>query len=262
MDIDAKSKTWSALVNSEDVKYYIPNYQRYYSWTRNKELPELWSDLIAAFKNKTTYFMGTLLFSKKSDGNFDVVDGQQRMLSFTILFSVIRDYALLSRSGVISDSQLNYQSEGIKDKSKFVSDFIYDSTRTLQRSSDESYFVVANKDKDSFDKIIDGAPEVETSSGKTSNRIIKAKYFFQREIQQEFFNKSGSLNKLSEFQQFISKKIKFVSIVVEDEFDAYTIFESLNSKGMDLSLADLLKNKILSSISQDDQNDALVRASA
>lgn len=202
MDIDAKSKTWSALVNSEDVKYFIPNYQRYYSWTRNKELPELWSDLITAFKNKTPYFMGTLLFAKKTDGDFDVVDGQQRMLSFTILFSVIRDYALLSQNGIISDSQLSYKQDGHKDKAKFVSDFIYDSTRTLQRSSDESYFVVANKDKDSFNKIINGEPELDVSAGKTANRMIKAKCFFQREIQQEFFNKSSSLNMLSEFHAY------------------------------------------------------------
>ena len=78
--------------------YQIPSYQRPYSWG-SEQVEQLWDDLYSAFEEKSEeYFLGSIILIKKGDNDFEVVDGQQRMTTLTILFCVLRDiyYSSLS----------------------------------------------------------------------------------------------------------------------------------------------------------------------
>lgn len=75
---------------SPSYKFYIPPYQRGYAWTE-EQAEDLVNDLYTAFQEDATndYFLGSIVLVKKNTKLFDVVDGQQRLVSLSLLFSVI-----------------------------------------------------------------------------------------------------------------------------------------------------------------------------
>ncbi|MEH4713544.1 DUF262 domain-containing HNH endonuclease family protein [Enterobacter ludwigii] len=253
MNIKAEGKNLETIFYGLNTRYYIPRYQRNYSWTTSNELNELWGDIISAYNEDKEYFMGTILLATREKKHYDIVDGQQRAISFTLLLSVIQDYAQLVLDGIISDNDLscNYG------KRNDVASDLYAYVRRHIKH-DDYYLRANNKDSKFFEDALDITKRVLlTDVNNRSNRITKAKRFFQDNIKKEFFGRTDSLNNLNKFFRFIISKLHFVTITVEDDFDAYVIFESLNSKGLDLSVADLLKNKILSNISGNYQDAAL-----
>ncbi len=255
MNIKADGKNLEQIFYGLDTRYFIPRYQRDYSWTSNNELSELWNDIIASYSDGKEYFMGTLLLAsrEKNTTHYDIVDGQQRTISFMLLLSVIQDYSKLVSDGTIPESDLNCSYEKRED----IADSLFASVNRHIKQ-DDYYLRANNKDSKFFEDALDiSLREVTSAISNKSNRVTKAKRFFQDKIKKDFFGRSDSLNELKKFFRFIITKLKFVTITVEDDFDAYVIFESLNSKGMDLSVADLLKNKILSNVSSNYQDAAL-----
>ncbi|WP_234084386.1 DUF262 domain-containing protein [Enterobacter quasiroggenkampii] len=255
MNIKADGKNLEQIFYGLDTRYFIPRYQRDYSWTSNNELTELWNDIITSYSDGKEYFMGTLLLAsrEKNTTHYDIVDGQQRTISFMLLLSVIQDYSKLVSDGLISENDLNCSYEKRED----IADSLFASVNRHIKQ-DDYYLRANNKDSKFFEDALDiSLREVTTNISNKSNRVTKAKRFFQDKIKKDFFGRSDSLNEMKKFFRFIITKLKFVTITVEDDFDAYVIFESLNSKGMDLSVADLLKNKILSNVSTNYQDAAL-----
>lgn len=257
MKITTDSTTLEKIFYGLQVRYSVPKYQRDYSWTTGQELSELWTDIINAYKTGDEYFMGTILLAmkEKDDEKFDIVDGQQRTVSFTLLLSVFQDIAKLVLSGEINEKELSVTSG---DREAVAEELFFNVKRQIKNSSG-SYLRVANKDSKYFEEMLDVANCSKSYViGKRTNRIIKAKCFFREKVKDEFFGQNDSLNSLDKFYKFLITKLKFVTIRVEDDYDAYVIFEALNSKGLDLSVADLLKNKILSNLPSDSQDAALV----
>ena len=89
---EADDKPLSDILFETRRKYCIPRYQRPYAWGI-EEITEFWEDLIT---NEEPYFIGSLIFNtekEKDDGVVDIIDGQQRLLTITILMAAIRDVA-------------------------------------------------------------------------------------------------------------------------------------------------------------------------
>lgn len=257
MEIKANSTTLERIFYGLDVKYSVPKYQRDYSWTSSLELNELWNDIITAYRDQKEYFMGTLLLAKQEKENecYDIVDGQQRTVSFMLLLAVVQDYSKLV---VDDDSSVQDLTVLSGSRSEYAEE-LYLLVRRHIKQGDHYYLRVTNKDAKYFEfalDILNRNKKLEINN--RINRIIKAKSFFQEKIRSEFFGKTDSLIELMKFFKYVITKLKFVTITVEDDFDAYIIFESLNSKGLDLSVSDLLKNKILSNVSTDYQDAALL----
>src|SRR3989339_2210544 len=85
---DAEDKTLTDILMGKE-KYRIPRYQRPYSWTID-EVSDLWNDL----KEKESVFLGSFVFNYEKyneDGFVEVIDGQQRLITLTILMAVLRD---------------------------------------------------------------------------------------------------------------------------------------------------------------------------
>src|ERR1700690_4162935 len=89
---EADDKPLSDILFETRRKYRIPRYQRPYAWGA-EEITEFWEDLIT---NQEPYFLGSFIFNtekEQEDGYVDIIDGQQRLLTITILMAVIRDIA-------------------------------------------------------------------------------------------------------------------------------------------------------------------------
>jgi uncharacterized protein with ParB-like and HNH nuclease domain len=89
-----QAKTIKQIFGDADSYYQIPDYQRPYSW-KTEQIEELWEDVFLAMESKQeSYFLGAIILASK-DGYFEVIDGQQRITTITVLLCVIRDLYLM-----------------------------------------------------------------------------------------------------------------------------------------------------------------------
>lgn len=254
MQIKPSIVDFSKILSGEETKYRIPKYQRDYSWKYNEEVEELWNDIMFSFKQKTEYFIGNIVLNANGDidsaTEFDIVDGQQRITTFSILFKVIKDYA--------SFFIKNNGEDEIYDKWNYDSDY-NEVSRVEKRVSDrlvyygepDNYYLELNeKDNPIFKReILQKSKILRTEDDlkiiSNDSRILKTKKFFATKLLELFIKKSDGALELDEFISHLIKKLKINAIKVGEDYDAYLLFESLNSKGMSLSQADLIKNKML-----------------
>ena len=84
----AVQKLSQLFVNN--IRFQVPPFQRDYKWRDTEELQELWDDLSASYENDQEHFLGTIVLSNAGDRNrMDVVDGQQRLTTVSLLFHTI-----------------------------------------------------------------------------------------------------------------------------------------------------------------------------
>ena len=93
-NIKAQEKSLNSILNGDYI-FSVPSYQRPYSWTEDNAA-ELFDDLFDAYQNKTSeddsYFLGSLVLKKDPyKPNSDIIDGQQRLTTLTILLAILRD---------------------------------------------------------------------------------------------------------------------------------------------------------------------------
>ncbi|MDO8486587.1 MAG: DUF262 domain-containing HNH endonuclease family protein [Candidatus Staskawiczbacteria bacterium] len=230
---DAEDKPLGDIFTGQE-KYKIPRYQRPYSWTTD-EVSELWSDL----REEDSTFLGSFVFNyeKYNEDKFvEVIDGQQRLISLMILLAVLRD--LYKSLGDKDGADLTQSLIAHKHPVSRVEDF-----RLRCGDSLNVFFTENIQKKDS--KILDSTPK------RKEFKAVKANYeFLKNKISDELkliSEKSKQITYLDNLKQKIFD-FKIIWIKVENDDDAYSIFETVNARGADLTAADLLKNHIFSKI--------------
>jgi len=221
-------------------KFRIPRYQRPYSWGED-QLSEFWADL----GSDGPYFFGSFIFNKetiKQTGFVEVIDGQQRMLTVTILIAVLRDIA----------KQLDIETSAIIHRQDIAFE---------DRSGKFSYRIECG---DSAKKFFQN--NIQSHDGKISEAVpvspeeirIKANYeFFHGKVEAEIKRFETNEDKLLCIKR-LRKKLEDLIVIridINGEEDAYEIFETTNARGIDLSIADLLKNLIFRKIPAHDDRD-------
>jgi uncharacterized protein with ParB-like and HNH nuclease domain len=216
-------------------QFIIPIYQRTYSWTE-KECEKLWNDIIQVAKNKDipAHFIGSIVYIEKglyqvSDvPQLLVIDGQQRLTTLTLLLAAFGD-AL--------DKQEN--DEGIT--SKKISKYFFN----YEETGDKHYkLILTQSDEVTLINIL----EKRTIPEKYSKNIVNNYKFFQNQITKN----EVDLNTLYEG----IRKLIIVDISLDSNYDnPQLIFESLNSTGLELSQADLIRNYVLMDQEREQQNE-------
>lgn len=230
-------------------KYVIPRFQREYSWG-NDELQELWDDLLDCFTVNNgklfpnEYFIGTLVLVGDDDDNMNierqVVDGQQRLMTITIAFSVIRKLFLMEKEETLANKVYSYimgeDADGVE-YAKLVTETPkpYFQMRVQKREQDEN--ISPNTDEEK--RILNAYNYFERKlSRKNILQEIKKRYLIDD-------NKLDYIELLKLFRdQILHCKVIYVTVKCFD--DAYAIFEVLNAKGKDLSPIDIIKNSLFS----------------
>lgn len=250
MNIIPESKSLEKILTGLETKYIVPDYQRDYSWSVN-EVETLWTDIVISHDQQSEYFMGTIVLKKhnKETDTFDIVDGQQRLATFSMLFYVLASLgeSFSSNPEIFKQVERNPASMDLSNKIAKIA-----RARLREPSEPDNYYlrlnkkdnelfeyIIRNEKKDSF-SVDDAAHKI----NKNDNRLLKTKKTFIKKIIDEFTGENA-LKDIYTTLVHVVKKLKFITIEVETDYDAFLLFESLNSKGMDLSVADLLKNKIL-----------------
>ena len=248
MDIKTEPTNLEQIFSGYQTKYTVPDYQRDYSW-KSEQVEELWADIITSKKNNTEYFMGTIVLNAEAiEDQFEIIDGQQRLSTFALLFSAIASIGNNFKSDSNIFPYVNRNPDNEK-TAKRIHDMARE--RLYYLSEPDNYYLTINKkDRDVFDKQVKGLDTVFTEESDLSlksneSRVVKTKKIFFKLLRDEFANDSDALTKLYSTLIHFLKKLKFIKIIVTNDYDAFLLFESLNSKGMDLSIADLVKNKLL-----------------
>jgi len=217
----------------KDHQLAVPIYQRPYAW-EDKNISDLFSDIHNAISsNETEYFLGTIVLSEKENSSeLEIVDGQQRIASIVILLSSSRDY--------FESNKQQRQATSIQN------DFISGYDR--QRDENLPKLKLGQLDNTFFRKyIVD--KEIEEKQSKDSHRRIATTKKLSTEQIKKLANQDFNL--LHEWIKFIEEKLKVVSITVPSKANAFTIFETLNDRGIELAQVDLLKNYLYSKAAGD-----------
>lgn len=226
----------------KDKRYEVPVYQRPYSWTTD-DAGELWSDIR---NNEAPYFLGILVFEKTDiDRKFKVVDGQQRLATLMLLLraavEVLGSDDKLGKE--LQDKYIDQKGWG-EEKSEF----------TLTLSERDKYNFASLLDEKRIYLAPELSPKEKKKRGKTvsSTKLNKVKEFFLENLR-SLKEAEGSGGIIS----FIQKKVlplSFIEVQLQDENDIFLFFETLNARGVDLTIADLLKNRVCRE--SDDQYEA------
>lgn len=231
-------------------KYQVPSFQRDYSWWES-EWEDLWLDMIDVYENKITHYMWAIVLQKKEDDIFYIIDGQQRITTLSIfIIAIIWYLENLSRKWI--EAERNKEMASII-RRNFISDkdavsLLYSSKLSLNENND--HFFQSNLV--SLRKIIWKLTD--------SQKLLWWSYeYFYLKIEEYFKNKDWE--HLSEFlNKNITKNLMFIMITVEDELSAYTVFETLNSRWVELTTTDLLKNFLFSRVSKNPQEFEFIKS--
>ncbi|WP_375469126.1 DUF262 domain-containing protein [uncultured Nostoc sp.] len=230
-------------VFSDDFAFSIPAYQRPYAWTKD-QASELLTDLLSflgdgseAVTDANPYFLGSIVLIKGEDApEADVVDGQQRLTTLTILLSVLRSLANSESASEITDYiyQRGKRLEGKENR-----------YRLKIRPRDEDFFRHYIQDENKLDELL----RLDTSQLTDSQRNIQinASYFFHE-------LKLRSYQERDRFSHYLMIYCFLVVVSTPDLDSAYRIFSILNARGLDLTLSDFLKSEVIGKIHQSQQD--------
>lgn len=263
----------------------IPIFQRKYSWgeTQFTEFVDDLETIVAS-DQELNHFIGLLVLCKvEENGKYLVIDGQQRLTTLSIFLSAIRDkiYDLLNHPDSISpDLQMSssavytnideciFHNDSIKlstkNEEKYENDFLVILLSSLAkinnwrhadidlRTINEVKTNYANQQDDQkslsdlkLDLLSSNPPfDQRTAKNKSS---LKAFKFINDHISMLIADKSksASLDILVKFANSILNRVKFLDFVASSESEAFYLFETLNSRGIDVAAIDLVKNLFL-----------------
>lgn len=244
-----------------DKIYKVPRYQREYSWTK-QQLEDFYSDIVSniikeegSYKTQE-YFFGTVILvgnMEKPNEAIEIIDGQQRITTITIFLSVLSDI-LYDYDDNLSTLLWKYIIAQDND-GKFYN--------VVENETAYPYFqnkIQMRNIKLEDDKKKDTYPRVDSSTIKglekelsTEEELIKEAHdFFREKLEDEDLSapifKDSSLNKIEKLKLVRDQLLgsTFVYIISENVNDVNVIFENINSKGLQLSALDLIKNEIFS----------------
>jgi hypothetical protein len=235
MLMEPTNQTFQELI-SNGVKYQVPRFQRDYAWDR-EQWEDLWSD-IQTIEDEQYHYMGYIVLQRKSQHDFEVVDGQQRLITLSlVVLAAMKNIQLLINKAEEADENTQ-RLQVLTDRyigSKNPISLKVDSKLSLNRNNGANF------------KAICSMLEAPNKRGQTNTNKLLNKCF-------KFFEakKMGNTGQeIAEFIERVASGMIFTKIVVQDDLNAYKVFETLNARGVQLSTPDLLKNYIFSVVTKD-----------
>lgn len=224
------------LLSEDGQKFVIPEYQRPYRWA-NDECETLWNDIISVFGDGSDieeYFLGSIVTYKNDNGELEIIDGQQRITTLTLLYRAFYE---------------TFKTEEEKAKGDYPRDFgkcVWDYERDkglLFENCHLSSQVVTDADEKILKQLLSENCEVEN---KHSNYAENYDYFYRKLLK---FKQEKSLVWKGFCEMFLGRKLFVLLVVCDSQESAMTIFNTLNSRGLPLSNADILKGYIYKKVS-------------
>ena len=231
-----------AKIFSSDFDYAIPSYQRPYAWTE-VQAGDLFSDLYDFFvkEKDDTYFLGSIVLIKdEGKPNAEVIDGQQRLTTLTILLAALTSYF----SGDLRSDFENYLREPGR-----ASQGLMPKPRLTLRERDRKFFADYVQNLKFKELIALDPAQLDNESQRNIRR--NAELLLQK-LDVSF---KGATERLCEFGAFLVQRCFLVAVSTPSQQSAFRVFSVLNSRGLDLLPTDIIKSDIIGNIKSPDKQD-------
>ena len=233
--------------------YRVPPYQRDYAWTQ-EEWEDLWNDILDLRRQpEGRHYMGALVVRGQSDREFTIIDGQQRLATISIL-----SLAVIDKLHRMADNDIDAERNRERAKelrNRFVGEkdpaSLIESSRLNLSKTDDAFYQ---------DYLVQLRDPLNPRGLPQSNALLWGcfRYFSTRLDALDDIQEDGeTLARI--LSETAARSLLFILITVDDELDAYTVFETLNARGVELTTADLLKNYLFSRVPVPSDLDALQR---
>lgn len=214
-----------------DFSLSIPPHQRDYAWT-DEEVEQLFSDLEAAYRGNSEYFLGTIVaIEDKASGELSVVDGQQRMTTTYLLLTAIRDY-------------LEQHEIGREISTSLQNSYLFSSDR---REGFKQRLSLNTDDRAYFKKLTSKNQEEDwpPKESRTSHKLLRSAYFLavkHVEAIAESVLGVDAPETLNNWIDYLERSAQVILLRAHDQARAFKMFETLNDRGLRTSQADLVKS--------------------
>lgn len=232
--------------------YRVPPYQREYSWEED-QWEDLWNDVQELRSGpEERHYMGAVVVQARSDREFLIIDGQQRLATLSILA-----LALISRLGDLAregrDPEANRERAAAL-RNRFIGEkdpaSLVESSKLRLNETDDPFYQ---------DYLVQLRAPLNPRGLSHSNRLLWNCFrYFKARFEQADMSGSGEAL-ASVLAEAVGRQLLFILITVEDELNAYTVFETLNARGVELTTTDLLKNYLFSKVRVGADLDSLQR---
>ena len=229
----------------DEFLFSIPEYQRPYVWT-TEEAGELFDDLRNAMgagnpTEASPYFMGSIVLIKNpEETEADVVDGQQRLTTLTLLFCVLRD-------------RLEENPERNEDLAGEAQDYVVEKGKATKGTQDRYRLRLRTRDANFFETTIQhkGATNSLPNPAQSLSDVRMHLVENAREL-------AGRVDKMDSDERrnlliFMVQRCFLVVVEASDKDSAYRVFSVLNDRGLNLSPTDILKAEIIGAIEKSER---------
>lgn len=214
-------------------QYVIPVYQRNYRWEA-QQWQKIWESLdeISLPSKIGNHFMGFLVFvpdlaQPGQNTVFNLIDGQQRLTTLSLLLTAIRNVARENGQTELADKVHQYYL-----------------VHPLEKGELHYRLLPKKRDHDTYIATING-------KGDPTGRMVEALTYFEGKLSTKFTENAASLTSIF---NTVGQRLEFLCATLQKE-DAYSIFKSLNSTGVPLSESDLIRNFIFMHVAPEDQEE-------
>ena len=242
--MQTKQQWFLDFLGQPDTQFTIPVYQRMYSWLES-QCEELWEDIVHCGRAQVSHFISMTLYSDAgvTDGGvhrLDIIDGQQRIASTTILLTALRDY-LRETGETMKACSLPNQADD-DDFGALDAQVLHERFLVVRNGeADEAKAQLIGPDKATLSALVLGGDMPVVVSTRVKENYD---YFFKRMHDDDF--------DLQVFWRGV-RELLAIAAKVDENDKAQTIFEGLNTKGIPLTAADLMRNYLLVAETREEQ---------
>jgi uncharacterized protein with ParB-like and HNH nuclease domain len=240
--LDTKTVSLGEIFGNGKI-YRVPPFQRDYSWEED-QWDDLWTDVLNIHQTGSQHYMGAVVLQSTDKKQFWIIDGQQRFTTVSLLIlAVIQKIRQL----IENREETSQNQERVE---LLMSRYIGQKDPVSLRYGSKLYL---NQNNDFFfqSRLVQFKPPVLAGKLNDSEKMLwKAYQFFQMRLD-ELYGDHPSGESLAKFlDQSVADRLMFIQIIVENELNAYTVFETLNARGVELTSTDLLKNYLFSLVAR------------
>ncbi|MCF7987984.1 MAG: DUF262 domain-containing HNH endonuclease family protein [Methylovulum sp.] len=243
-----ENNTYRKLIGN-GLTYRIPRFQRDYSWT-DDEWEDLWVDILGTIQEdgEPAHYMGYLVLQSQDEKSFDVIDGQQRLTTLTlIVLSALKNLQRL----VEEKNQPEHNQQRLDQIRQTYIGYL-DPVTLISRTK-----LTLNRNNDHYFQtyLIPLGHLPQRGFRASEHSLRKAFEWFDKRVK-DYAKKAGGDEgvALATLVETMSDRLFFTVISVTDELNAYKVFETLNARGVQLSSTDLLKNYLFSVLHRENEH--------
>jgi hypothetical protein len=237
-NFNTSNQTFRKLMGN-GLAYRVPAFQRDYSWTE-VDWDDLWQDIVAMLEpeGEQGHYMGYLVLQSSDERNYDIIDGQQRMTTLSVLvLAVLKN---LQRLVDLKIQPEDNERRLVELRKTYIG--YLDPVTLLSRSK----LTLNRHNNDFFQTYLVPLQPTPRRNLKASEHLLRKSFeWFQERVRVRFGEEHDGAE-LARFLDAVADRLFFTVISVADELNAFKVFETLNARGVRLSSTDLLKNYLFS----------------